>query len=173
MKSFKELFLIFEGELSGSKEDSDFPTDIIIAHSFDEAQEALNAIFEGDNIFSNPQVLHGILTPATVIPQMPKEWLGVWTISLETELEWHDVYSMYVGRVVSSSVETIEQDAAAIIKQMIEIGFDETNAFILYGEEMTVFHSIDEEENDCNLLKVIKDLSNKAKSIHNGERYVT
>jgi len=108
--------------------------------------------------------LHGVLTPATVIPVLKQnKKIHIWVIQLELESDSERFGKIYTGTIQTVSMSELEYVVAG---KLTEASEDEmANIYILYGEELPVFHAIDEEHCKDAVIYECEVISNKAKEL--------
>jgi len=161
---YKEVLVLYEDEVAGTIDMSTaISTDIVFAESFEAMQDLLSLVFIDDLTFSAPAVIHGVLTPATVIPAIEKmKSANVWIVQLNVETTSERFGTLFTGTLEQVGQEDLEDRVAELLVNDFDA---EENTFIIYGEEIPVMHAIDEEyfsdatltecENICNVAKAL------------------
>jgi hypothetical protein len=137
---------MYEDEIAGSGSvdmSAAISTDIVLAESFETMQDLLSLVFVDDLVFTAPTVIHGILTPATVIPSMEEiNIANIWVVQLNVETTSERFGTLFTGTIEQVDQEDLEDRVAELLVNDFDA---EDTTFIIYGEEIPVIHAIDEE----------------------------
>lgn len=172
---YRECFLLYNDEqlenpgVAGNMYgiDEEFQTDIAIFSSFEKIQDALYMTRIDDITFPYPTVLHGIMTPATVIPvfKYSKE-LGIWIVKLDMVSASDRFGKLYTATLQSVLHGDLED---AVENTLTQLSDDEIESvYIFYGEDVQVFHAIDEEFCNDLILAECENIGTKAKALSQG-----
>lgn len=142
---FEETFFLFENDLASFEDEEPMEIDFLLRKSFEEIQEALAMIFVDDSTFSQPAIIHGMITPATVLPNVDvkNQFVDTWIVCIDREFiseRFKKVLSGSIRRITSESIAETVEDI------LTSHAYDETDMFILYGAEVNVTYALDEEE---------------------------
>jgi len=143
---FKEIFLLFETDYTvfdaSADEEEPLETDFLLRNSFEEIQDTLSLIFVDDSTFSQPAIIHGIVTPATVLPNIEdSRFINTWVVCISREFVSERFKTILNGEMRLVNKENIVET----IEEAFKI-YDEEEVFILYGNDVNVTFALDEEE---------------------------
>jgi hypothetical protein len=133
--------------------------------------EDLLTYLKSKNISINPdlRVLHGVLTPATVIP---KDLKGRQPFILLVDPD-----SVDHGIILDSDTEDSCAELASEIEEIlnseegVSFFFEMENVFILYGYELSLTLSIDEDDIDEEIVSDCLEIGKAAKNLSKKEEY--
>jgi len=164
---YKEVLLLYEDDVAGTADmTAAINTDILLVDSFEAMQDLLALVFVDDLTFTYPAVIHGAITPATVIPVVDKlKSANIWIIQLNVE-----TVSERFGTLFTGTIEQVDRDDLEDrVAELLVNDFDaEDNTFIVYGEEVPVIHAIDEEYFSDEILTECETICNVAKTLEKG-----
>lgn len=153
----KEIFLVYDDE----QNDKGTPSKICIVSEFMRLVDYLKELTP--NIDSGTKILHGILTKASVLPKSLRGKTAFIIISSN--------YKTDLALVVESDAQS-DKDLASTIETMLKYNRSSyttplkiENIYILYGYEISVTLSLDEEEVDEETITTCQKIVNDAKII--------
>jgi len=152
---FEETFLLFENDLSYLDDEDQTELDFLLRGSFEELQDVLSMIFVDDRIFSQPAVIHGMITPATVLPDIDSEkgkFVDAWIVCVHSQFK-SERFTKVLGGTFTKFTEVEPAYIADKVEDILTSNIcDESDMFILYGKEVNISYALDEEELSDNVL---------------------
>lgn len=143
---FEETFFLFENDLASFEEDDEpMETDFLMRSSFEEIQDVLSMIFVDDSTFAQPGLIHGMISPVTVLPDVDvqNKFVDTWVVCVDRQFDSERFEKLFSGTMKKVPFEDLSY---AIEDILTSRRYDETDVFILYGAEVNITYALDEEE---------------------------